>query len=99
MKFTHGCWITRPEYIIHYAKEAYSAERRGDALHVVATSNRTNRSRGGLINASTLTIDLSAPMENVLRVEIVHHAGSVDRGPHFQIAEVPVVPTFSENER
>ena len=98
MKFTYGCWITRPEYIINYAQEAYCAERRGDALHVVATAAKINRSRGGLINAAALTINLSSPMEDVLRIEVVHHAGAVDRAPHFEIKGEAVSPEFSEDE-
>lgn len=99
LKFTNGYWLTKPEYIINYAQEVNRVERRGDGLHVVATAAKTGGERGALLNTATITVNLSSPMANVMRVEIVHHAGRVDRGPHFEIHSDVVEPVFSEDEK
>ena len=97
MKFTNGYWLTRPEYEMLYARELHRVERRGNGLHVLATTSRTGGDRGALINASTLTVNLSAPMPNVIRVEVLHHAGAAKRGPTFPIHTSAVAPEFEED--
>ena len=49
MKFTNGYWLTRPEYEMLYARELHRVERRGNGLHVLATTSRTGGDRGALI--------------------------------------------------
>ena len=97
MKFTNGYWLTRPEYEMLYARELHRVERRGNGLHVLATTSRTGGDRGALINASTLTVNLSAPMPNVIHVEVLHHAGAAKRGPTFPIHTSAVAPEFEED--
>ncbi len=97
MKFTNGYWLTRPEYDMLYARELYRAERRGNGLHVVATTQRTGGDRGALINVPTLTVNLSAPMPDVIRVELLHHAGTAERAPRFPIHTQFAAPAFEED--
>jgi alpha-D-xyloside xylohydrolase len=42
-----------------------------------------------VLNIGLLTVRLTAPLPGVVGVEVVHHAGAVDRGPHFEIADDP----------
>lgn len=98
MKFTNGYWLTKPEYIMSYAQEVNRVVRKEDSLHIVALSKKSDGNRGALLNAATITVNLSAPMENVLRVEVVHHAGTMDRAPKFAVASDGIVPVFSEDE-
>lgn len=77
MKFTNGYWMTKPEYAMSYAQEAHRVERRDDTLRVIALTQCANGDRGALLNTATLTVSLSAPMENVLRVEVVQDRKSV----------------------
>lgn len=98
MKFTDGYWRTKPEYIMSYAQQAYRAERRGDVLHVLASCARM-ASKRDVSDSGALSVNLSAPMKNVLRVEIVHHAGRADHGPHFEICGGDAFPVFAEDEQ
>nr|AIA88643.1 CAZy families GH31 protein [uncultured Thermoanaerobacterium sp.] len=36
-----------------------------------------------------LTIEISTPLEGVLRVRLTNHRGGVERGPHFQVFADP----------
>lgn len=99
MRFTNGYWMTKPEYIMNYAVSAHRVQRTKSALRVLASSVKDSRRRGATLNSASFDVTISAPMENVLCVEIVHFAGKQDRGPHFQMQFEPVEPVFSENER
>lgn len=69
----------------HYATQAYEAEQVGDALVVYAPTQRITN-RGATLTGPLLTISLSSPLEGVITVKVVHFAGGVDRGPHFQLS-------------
>src|SRR5579871_5839792 len=88
MKFTDGYWMMRSGVQPHYAAEAYEVEQVGDTLVVHApTQHITNR--GATLTGPLLTVTLSAPIEGVIRVSVVHLAGQVDRGPNFEVLEDP----------
>ena len=97
MKFTDGYWRTKPEYIMNYAQQVYRAEQRAGSLQILASCARMDSLRD-VSNTGAFTVKFSTPMKDVLRVEIVHHAGRVDRGPHFEINGGDVQPAFSEDE-
>ncbi len=97
MKFTDGYWRTKPEYIMNYAQQVYRAEQRAGSLQILASCARMDSLRD-VSNTGALTVKFSTSMKDVLRVEIVHHAGRVDRGPHFEINGGDVQPAFAEDE-
>ena len=45
--------------------------------------------RGDTLNLPLLTVRFSSPMENVIRVQIVHHKGGRPRGPEFELKPQP----------
>jgi len=88
MKFTDGAWLLQPGVQAHYPAEAHTVTREGDSL-VVHAPTRPIRHRGDTLQGPLLTIRLSSPLENVVRVRIEHFTGGIDRGPHL--------PLLSEN--
>ncbi len=87
MRFSDGFWQTRPGVDACYAAEAYDLADEADRL-VVTAPTRHIGGRGDTLNVPVLTVAISSPLENVLRVRITHHGG----GPEplrFAIAEVP----------
>src|ERR1700722_2162639 len=84
MKFTDGYWMMREGVRAHYAAEAYEIEKLGDEL-VAHVPTQKIRHRGDTLTGPLLTVTLSTPAEGVIKVKVVHFAGQVDRGPHFQI--------------
>ena len=97
MKFTDGYWQNRPEFDFQFATETFSASMTDRALRVVcATVPITNR--GALLNHGTLTITFTAPMPDVIRVQVEHFKGVADHGPHFELYESPVKPVIAETD-
>ena len=82
MKFTDGYWMTRPEFRMHYAAEIYRVRRVQDELHVLAACKHV-ANRGDILNEATLEATFSAPIADVIRVEVVHFKGAKDPCVHY----------------
>ncbi len=108
MKFTEGFWRMRDDVRAVFAAVArtISVERgpgdddagRTDAVTVFAPTKPIAH-RGDTLNLPSLTVTLWSPMEGIIGVRIVHHAGAVDRGPHFTINRQEVFePAITERD-
>ena len=86
MKFLNGMWLVKEGVEILRAKEAYEIFSKGDRLEITAPTSRIEN-RGVTLNLPVISIELSSPRNDVIRIKMVHHAGTKKRGPHFQISE------------
>jgi len=86
MKFTDGNWLLQPGVQASYPAEAYDIIAEPDAL-VVHAPTRPIRHRGDTLQGPLLTVRLSSPQADVVRVRIDHYTGGIERGP-----QVPLVP-------
>jgi len=86
MKFTDGNWMMRPGVKANYAAEGYEVWREGDGLGFLAPTSNI-RHRGDTLQGPALTVRISSPMPDVIRVRISHFEGGQDQGPHFEIHE------------
>ncbi|MEU6779385.1 alpha-xylosidase [Nonomuraea angiospora] len=73
MKFTDGLWQLRPGVTALYAAEAYDIATEESAFTVTAPTTVIQR-RGDTLNRPVLSLRLSSPLANVIRVRIDHHA-------------------------
>jgi alpha-D-xyloside xylohydrolase len=85
MKFTDGQWLLRPGVTAHYATEARSITSENGRL-VIEAPVRAIRDRGDTLQGPLLTVTLSSPMRDVIRVRIEHFSGGLARGPHIPIS-------------
>ena len=99
MKFTDGYWQTRPGVTPHYAAQVHEVTVEDDAITVYAPVGKL-QDRGHTINQPLLTLRFSSPMENVIRVQCVHHKGKTPRKPEFTLytGATPRV-SIANNER
>jgi len=88
MKFTDGHWLMRPGVTPHYAVHAYEVEATPDALTIYAPTQRLH-GRAGTTDQALLTVHLSSPMENVIRVCLYHHVGGGPPKPQFELKPQP----------
>jgi len=88
MKFTDGNWMHLPGVSAHYASEAHLAYDQGDRLRILAPCHPI-RHRGDTLSGPLLTVDLSSPLPDVIRVKVTHFEGALDNGPHFEVTEAP----------
>ena len=97
MKFTNGFWQTKPGitplYAVEYAGRRMPGESHspaagksddGNELTIYAPGKRI-QTRGDSQNLGMLTVRLSSPMEDVIRVSISHFEGIVEQGPFVEI--------------
>lgn len=99
MKFTDGNWMHLPGVSAHYASEAHLASDHGYRLRILAPCHPI-RHRGDTLSGPLLTVDLSSPLPDVIRVKVTHFEGALDNGPHFEVSEAPGETTceISESE-
>ena len=80
MKFTEGYWCTKREITPLYAAEFADSRIHGDELIIYAPGKHI-AGRGDCLNLGMLTICLSSPMEDVIKVSVRHFEGTAYRGP------------------
>lgn len=88
MKFTDGYWQVRAGVTPHYPVQVHDVVVKDGALTVYGPTGRLHH-RGNTLNLPVLTVRFSSPMENVIRVEIVHHSGRLPRRPSFELNPQP----------
>ena len=98
MKFTRGYWVTRENFTMNYATQAVRVVKDAQTLKIVSACQPV-RSRGDTLNGATLDVTFTSPMENVIRVEIRHFAGSALKKPHFAIHVAETHPEICEDEQ
>lgn len=86
MKFTNGFWLMKdgilPQYAIEYSDHCLN----GTELTVYASSKHISN-RGDTLNSGLLTVQISSPRNDVIKVSITHFDGAVYRGPFAEIYE------------
>lgn len=86
MKFTSGNWLIREGFTINFPKVVHEVEENQDGVTLYAPCKHINH-RGDTLDGPLLTIKLTAPMENVIRVQTWHFKGGAKRYPNFEVNE------------
>lgn len=86
MKFTSGYWLMRKEITPLYAVEYADHRMFGTELAVYAPSKHIG-DRGDALNSGLLTVYISSPMENVIKISIRHFEGAAYRGPFAKVRQ------------
>ena len=99
MKFTNGYWLMREEITPDYAVEYADSRIDGNDLYIYAPCKHIT-DRGDCLNIGLLTIKLSSPMEDVIKVSLVHFAGARYEGPFVDIQEMnPAIEIEEDDEK
>ncbi|MFW6679915.1 alpha-xylosidase [Lacrimispora sp. AGF001] len=97
MKFTNGFWKIREEITPLYAVEYGGRRINGRELTIYAPGKQI-RSRGDILNLGMLTIRITSPMEDVLKISVSHFEGAADPGPFTAIEECDPRVNIVESE-
>ena len=84
MKFRDGYWQIREGYSQLGYAELFNCEIRGNELHVFAATRRINH-RGDTLSP-LLTLIISSPMPDIIRVRTFRHKGGRSVPPAFDLA-------------
>ena len=88
MKFTDGNWLLQPGVQAHYPAEAHDITVEQGSL-LVHVPSRPIRHRGDTLQGPLLTLRLSSPMADIVKVRIDHYTGGVERGPQVPLVVLP----------
>ncbi len=97
MKFTEGYWCIKKEIEANYAIEYSDAHIKEDEVTIYAPFKHVE-GRGATLNLGMLTIKLSSPMEDVIKVSVIHFEGTKYKGPFVEVARTNPSVTISESE-
>ena len=88
MKFTDGLWLLQPGVQAHYAAAAHDVRAQGDELVALAPT-RPIRHRGDTLQGPLLTVRLSSPLADIVKVRIEHFSGGDRRAPDIPTVAQP----------
>ena len=85
MKFQNGCWLLREGFASFSPQQVYDSKVKEDEVVLCAPTAVVN-GRGNTIDGVNLTIRVTTPMPEVIRVQTWHHKGRAKREPEFELA-------------
>src|SRR5260370_22000101 len=88
MKFTDGNWFKRKGVQMLHPVEVREHEITADALSVFAPPTPV-LDRGSGLNTPLLEVRFSSPFADIIRVQVFHHKGGQEIGPHFAVYSSP----------
>ncbi len=97
MKFTNGYWMIRDGFTVQSAKQYYDHRTEPNKLIAYAPTNRVE-GHGSTLNGAVLTLELTSPVENVIRIRAYHHKGGFREAPAFGLVEDTSQVSISETE-
>ncbi|UOQ91830.1 alpha-xylosidase [Halobacillus shinanisalinarum] len=87
MKFTNGFWLNREGYDIHHPKSVRDVKVSDNDVTLYAPCKEIEH-RGDTLNIPLITIRLSSPEKDTIRVQAYHHKGTSGRKPDFQVEDL-----------
>jgi len=84
MKFRDGYWLLRDGVRALYPAVVHRVTATDDTVTVLAPT-AVPQDRSQMHDLVALTIELSSPTVDVIRVRVTHHAGGRAKGPVFPI--------------
>jgi alpha-D-xyloside xylohydrolase len=88
MKFSNGNWLNREGVEPYTPAEAYEVKIDNNSVTILAPHKHIAH-RGDTLAGPVLTIKLSSPMPDVIKVQMWHFKGVNKKGPEFQINSNP----------
>ncbi len=86
MKFSNGCWLQKEGCECFSPAEIYFTRLEEDRVTLCAPTGKI-LSRGATLGGVNLTIQITAPYPEVLRIQTSHHMGLQKKAPSFELAE------------
>ena len=86
MKFHNGCWLLKEGFASFSPKQVYDYTIEEKKVVLCAPTSLI-QSKGNTLDTINLTIQISAPMLEMIRVQVDHHKGVQRRAPKFELNE------------
>ncbi|SER51552.1 alpha-D-xyloside xylohydrolase [Gracilibacillus ureilyticus] len=97
MKFTDGNWMVRKGYEIHFPKLIHEVNDEDGQITLYAPCKYLNH-RGDTLDGPLLTLKISSPCDDVIRVQTWHYKGGKARYPEFEVLNEKRTGKFEDKE-
>lgn len=84
MKFSNGCWLLKEGTACFSPQEVYDTKIEDKMVTLCAPTHKINH-RGDTLGGANLTIRISSPMPEVLRIQTDHYMGVCRKSPSFEL--------------
>ena len=84
MKFSNGCWLQKEGYACFSPAEVYFSRIEPDKVVICAPTHKII-TRGDTLGGVNLTIEITTPMPDIIRVKAYHHKGAIKKEPQFEL--------------
>ena len=84
MKFSNGCWLFKEGVSSFSPSEVCYTTVKDTEVTLCAPTHPINE-RGDTLGGINLTIRITSPMPDVIRVQTFHHMGTVNKTPSFEL--------------
>lgn len=84
MKFHNGQWLLREGYELFSPQQVYEQRQNEEEL-VLVTPTKRILNRADTVDGVNLTVRVTAPMPEMIRVQVWHHKGMKKKGPEFEL--------------
>lgn len=84
MKFSNGCWLQKEGTECFTPAEVYFSKIEPDMVTICAPTYKIAH-RGDTLGGINLTIKISAPQKEVLRIQTFHYMGVQKKSPEFEL--------------
>ncbi|WP_099469706.1 alpha-xylosidase [Konateibacter massiliensis] len=84
MKFQNGCWLFKEGYECFSPQHVYEIRKEEKQVVLCAPTSRIQH-KGDTLGGINLTIKITAPMPEIIRVQTFHHMGVQNKGPEFEL--------------
>ncbi len=99
MLFGNGCWLQKEGCGCFSPQEAYFVKKTDTKVTICAPTAKIS-TRGDTLGGINLTLEITSPMPEVIRVKTSHHLGVKKTGPEFALTEQKCQPlTIEEDEK
>ncbi|RAL13749.1 putative sugar hydrolase [Aspergillus homomorphus CBS 101889] len=83
MKFTEGMWRIREGIRIDWMNNVERLNIENETVDLLL--NKFQRHRGDTLNSATISAQVTSPLEGIIGVKLVHWAGGIGKGPHYEL--------------
>ena len=98
MKFSNGCWLQREGCSCFAPQEAYFTKIEERKVTICAPTIHITQ-RGDTLGGVNLTLEITSPAPDILRVRTYHYKGEITDTPSFELELTQELPLeVSDNE-
>ncbi len=84
MKFSNGCWLQKEGTACFAPAEVYFTKIEDNKVTLCAPTHKIAH-RGDTLGGMNLTVEITTPMPEVIRVKTSHYLGVLDKSPKYEL--------------